>query len=64
MDAQKTALKKLTTCLREAESQKAELMKDLEEERRRLERETSKSEAVPSGSEADCNQSSPQVANE
>ena len=63
MDAQKTALKKLTTCLREAESQKAELIKDLEEERRNLERETSKSEAVPSASNANSNQSSCQVVN-
>ena len=40
MDAQKTALKKLTTCLREAESQKTALMKDLEEERSKREHDT------------------------
>ena len=39
MDAQKSALKKLTTCLREAESQKTALMKDLEEERSKTEHE-------------------------
>ena len=57
VDAQKSALKKLTTCLREAESQKTELMKDLEEERKQLEKEVSKNEAVSSGSTSDQNHS-------
>ena len=46
VDAQKSALKKLTTCLREAESQKAELINDLDEERKKLEREVSKNESI------------------
>ena len=53
VDAQKSALKKLTTCLREAESQKGELMSDLEDERKKLEKEILKNEAVPSGSKSD-----------
>ena len=39
-------MKKLTTCLREAESQKAELINDLEDERKKLEIEVSKNESI------------------
>ena len=56
VDAQKSALKKLTTCLREAESQKAELTNDLEEQKRKLEQEVSKNEAALSSSKTDQNQ--------
>ena len=58
VDAQKSALKKLTTCLREAESQKAELTKDLEDQKRKLEQEVSKNEAALNSSKTDQPQSS------
>ena len=58
VDAQKSALKKLTTCLREAESQKAELTKDLEDQKRKLEQEVSKNEAALNSSKLDQNPSS------
>ena len=58
VDAQKSALKKLTTCLREAECQKTELMKDLDDQRKKLEKEVSKNNIVQSGSKSD-QQSSP-----
>ena len=51
VDAQKSALKKLTTCLREAESQKTALMKDLEEERSKI-----KQESVPGDDRACCSE--------
>ena len=63
VDAQKSALKKLTTCLREAESQKAELINDLEEERKKLEREVSKNESISTdpSSAVDSSSTVPQV---
>ena len=48
----------MTTCLREAESQKAELTKDLEDQKRKLEQEVSKNEAALNSSKTDQNQSS------
>ena len=63
VDAQKSALKKLTTCLREAESQKAELTNDLEEQKRKLEQEVSKNEAALSSSKTDQNQPSSNQVN-
>lgn len=46
VDAQKAALKKLTHCLREAEVQKANLIKDLDEERRKREHDTAQGDDI------------------
>lgn len=46
VDAQKSALKKLTHCLREAEVQKANLIRDLDEERRKREQDTAQGDDI------------------
>ena len=46
VEAQKSALKKLTNCLREAEAQKSTLIKELDDERRKHEDDTAQGDDI------------------